>query len=144
MVTGCLWFILQTIHIVFSLGGLLVFMNDLRGSIIVDAAGKVANYKDFGGGINGLTDCIFIAFLVLILSGIFNRNHGKKAAIISHLAMVCFLKGAMIWNIYFSGRTDPLIIAAFPLKLGIFVPDIVALIVCFVMIGQLSHSSKNN
>lgn len=137
MAGGCFWFIFQTVHATFSLGALLLFMTDLRGSIVVNAAGKVENYQDFGGGLSTLFECVFIAFLIYLVSGIFQRNYGKKASIVSHFVVIFLLKGAMIWNIYFSGRTDPRIIETFPLKAGIFLPDVVALVAGFIIIQAL-------
>lgn len=138
MAGGCFWFIFQTVHTTFSLGPLLGFMADLRGSIVVNAAGKVENYQDFGGGISTLFECVFIAFLIYLIAGIFKRNYGRKAAIISHFIAIFLLKGAMIWNIYFSGRTDARIIEAFPLKTGIFLADIVALVAGFIIFQTLA------
>ncbi len=142
MGAGCLWFIPQLVHITFSLGGLLLFMNDLGGSIVVDGTGQVTNYQDFGGGISSLFQSIFIAALIFVAARIFARNYGRNALFIGHFAIVFLLKGAMIWNIYFSGRTDSRIIAAFPLELRIFLPDIAALIAVFLFIMAMPARQK--
>ena len=107
------------------MGGLLVFSNDLGGSITIDqATGKVVNYQDFGGGLSAIFTVFLITMAAWGLVRYFLENYGSRTALASHLLLVLGIKGAILWTIYLSGRYDPRILAEFPFNPIVFILDV--------------------
>lgn len=139
---GIAWLIAQLLHVHFSLGGLLIFSNDLQGSIVISReTGKVINYQDLGGGIIAL-------FTVLVITAIIwavircGWGSDRRKGLLVHFLIVFSLKAALIWSIYFSGKIDPRILAEFSLRLVHFIPDVAALALAAVVISFFPGTSR--
>lgn len=135
MLEGVAWLIAQLFHIHFSLGGLLIFSNDLQGSIVISPeTGKVFNYQDLGGGITALFTVIVITAMVwaVIRCG---WGSDRRKGLLVHFLIIFSLKGALIWSIYFSGRIDSRILAEFPLRFVHFLPDLAALALAAIVLA---------